>query len=77
MKDGATDLDALTANNDPRTAEAVKKAREAIIAGTLEPFSGPLKDQAGVEKVAVDKKMTDDEIWNMAWFVEGVVGVIP
>jgi basic membrane protein A len=77
MAEGATDLDALTANNDPRTADAVATAKAAIIAGTLEPFTGPLKDQSGAVKVPAGTKMTDEEIWNMGWFVQGVIGTIP
>ena len=37
-------------------------------------FAGPLKDNTGVEKVPAGKKMTQDEILNMDWFVEGVKG---
>ncbi len=40
-------------------------------------FAGPLKDQSGTEEVAAGTKMTGDEILNMNWFVEGVVGTVP
>jgi basic membrane protein A len=77
FSNGTVSLDDLTANNDPRAAGAVDKARDAIKAGTLEPFTGPLSDQSGAVKVPGGIKMTDDEIWNMGWFVKGVIGVIP
>ena len=48
-----------------------------LIDGTLEPFTGPLYDQDGNKKVEDGVKMTDDEIWNMNWFVKGVTGTIP
>ena len=57
--------------------EKVDAAKKAIIDGTLEPFTGPLYDQEGNKKVEDGVKMTDDEIWNMNWFVKGVTGTIP
>lgn len=70
-------LDALSANCAPGSTEAVEAAKAKIIAGTLSPFAGPIADQDGVEKVATGTTMTDDEIWNMSWFVKGVIGSIP
>ena len=40
-------------------------------------FAGPIKDQNGVLKVKKGSALTDEEIWNISWFVEGVVGTIP
>jgi basic membrane protein A len=40
-------------------------------------FTGPLKDNKGEERVAEDVSMTDEELLNMSWFVEGVQGEIP
>jgi basic membrane protein A len=37
-------------------------------------FSGSLLDQEGTERVAAGVSMTDEEILNMDWFVEGVLG---
>jgi len=70
-------LDTLTALNDPRTAPAVETARAGIISGAFEPFTGPLADQNGAVRVSAGTRMTDEEIWNMGWFVEGVIGIIP
>ncbi|GHV60303.1 BMP family ABC transporter substrate-binding protein [Spirochaetia bacterium] len=77
FSNGTVTLDTLTANNDPRTAPAVAAAQAKIIDGSLAPFTGPLSDQSGAVKVPAGVKMTDDEIWNMGWFVKGVIGVIP
>ncbi len=46
--------------------------REAIIAGTLHPFAGPIKNQAGEVAVADGQTMGDDELQKMDWYVEGV-----
>ena len=72
-----TYLDELSSLCAEGTQAKVDEAQAAIINGTLEPFTGPLYDQNGELKVADGVKMTDDEIWNMSWFVKGVVGTIP
>jgi len=73
---GMTSLDTLTDLCADGTSEKVETAQKAIIDGTLAPFTGPLKDQNGEVKIADGVKMTDEEIWNMDWFVEGVIGTI-
>ncbi len=57
------------------TEEATKAAEDAkagIIAGTLLPFGGPIKDQKGAMRIADGKVMADDELLKMNWDVEGV-----
>ena len=77
IDEGMVSLDALTANCAEGTQEAVDKAQDAMAAGELHPFAGPLEDQNGEVKVPEGTTMTDDEIWNMNWFVKGVIGTIP
>lgn len=67
-------LDDLTANCAEGTKEAIEAAKTKIVSGELEPFTGPLSNQTDEVKVAEGTKMTDDEIWNMDWFVKGVIG---
>jgi simple sugar transport system substrate-binding protein len=54
----------------------VDEATAKIAAGTLKPFTGPVKDQNGVERIPAGKSLTDEEILNMKWFAEGVQGKI-
>ena len=70
-------LDALTANCAAGTAEKIEAAKAKLIDGSLNVFTGPIADQSGAEKVAAGSKMTDEEVWNMSWFVKGVIGTIP
>ena len=77
LETGLVDLDTLTANAPEGAQEAVDTAKEQIVSGELHPFAGPLTNQAGEVVVPEGTTMTDDEIWNMNWFVEGVVGDIP
>jgi len=46
--------------------------RDGIIAGTLHPFTGPIKNQAGEVVVADGATMSDEELSVMDWYVEGV-----
>ena len=63
---------------NPAIPDAVKTevadVQSKIEAGTLMPFMGPVKDQAGAMKIAEGKSLTDGEILGMNWFVEGVQG---
>ncbi len=52
-------------------------SRDALKAGTLHPFSGPLKDQTGKLVLAAGKTFTDPELKQMNFYVEGVEGAIP
>ncbi|MBQ0165818.1 MAG: BMP family ABC transporter substrate-binding protein [Treponema sp.] len=74
MSTGVVGLDALTANCAPGTAEAIEPVKQAMINHEFDPFCGPIYDQNGVERVPAGVQMTDDEIWNMSWFVKGVIG---
>jgi len=43
----------------------------------FDPFTGPIKDQGGVERVKPGQRLTYFELTTIDWFVEGVVGEIP
>ncbi|GFZ31993.1 BMP family ABC transporter substrate-binding protein [Clostridium zeae] len=74
--DGVVDLAPLTANAPENAKAAVEKAEADIKAGKG-IFVGPINDQKGAVKVESGKTLTDDEVWNMNWFVQGVDGTIP
>ncbi len=50
---------------------------EAIRSGKFNPFQGPLKAQDGTEKVAAGKVLSDKDILNMDYYVQGVDGQLP
>lgn len=52
--------------------EKVFRAKNRIINGDLKIFSGELYDNEGNLRLQKNELMTDDEIWNMDWFVKGV-----
>jgi simple sugar transport system substrate-binding protein len=48
-----------------------------IIAGKFHPFTGPVKDQSGKERVAAGAVMTDKDMGVMDFYVEGIQGSLP
>ena len=76
LNDGVVKLAPLTdlvpAAAKDKIAEAEKKMRD----GSWDVFTGPIKDQTGKVIVEAGKKMTDKEMLEMSWFVEGVEGKI-
>jgi basic membrane protein A and related proteins len=75
--DGIVDIAPLTSVAPEKAKDIIEKAKEDIKSGKNKIFAGPLKDQKGNVKVESGKVMTDDEVWNINWFVEGVEGNIP
>ena len=50
---------------------------DAIKAGKLHPFAGPLKDQAGKEFLPAGKTMADADLKKFNFYVAGEEGSIP
>lgn len=61
---------------DNAVAEA-RAARDSIADGSLHPFTGPIKNQAGETVVADGSSLDDGELLGMNWYVEGVNGKVP
>ena len=75
--DNIVDLAPLTANAPANAKDLVEKAKKEIKATKNKVFMGPIKDQSGTEKVKAGATLSDEDIWNMNWFVQGVEGTIP
>jgi len=60
---------AAVPENVRQEADAV---RDAIISGARHPFTGPIKDQKGMLRVAEGQTLGDKEVAAMDWYVEGV-----
>ncbi len=56
---------------------AVNDRQQAIKSGSLNVFSGPLKNQYGQEKVAEGGFINDEALGKMQWLVEGISGQLP
>jgi len=74
MADGVVDLAPIAADVDSGVTDQVLAAKEAIIAGDLHPFTGPLHDQDGYLVLGAGEVMDDGTMLGMSFFVYGVIG---
>ncbi|MEJ7839384.1 MAG: BMP family ABC transporter substrate-binding protein [Thermomicrobiales bacterium] len=78
-QDGVVDLSPIASFVPAETVTAAE-AEIALFksgeSGVAKIFTGPLMGQNGSEMVAANVAMTDEEILNMNWFVQGVQGDI-
>jgi len=58
-------------------ANQAQEAADAIKAGTLHPFTGPIKNQEGTVVVKDGEVLDDGALLGMDWYVEGVLGQLP
>lgn len=60
----------------PEVARTAFEARRTEIAAGKPVFAGPIKDQAGQQRVAAGAALPDKDILTMNWLVEGVQGKV-
>ena len=51
--------------------------KDGICAGTCNPFRGPLYDQNGRQRASKGDALTPEQVINMAWLNENIVGALP
>lgn len=51
--------------------------RRGICAGTCDPFQGPLTDQGGHQVIGEEQSLSPEQVMNMDFLAENVVGEIP
>ncbi len=57
-------------------ARVLNKQRQ-LLAGHLDVFKGPIRDQEGTVRIAEGEVPDRETLWAMDWFVEGVEGSTP
>jgi len=72
FKEGMVAMAPYNKGLPPAAVEAAEKVRKGIIDGSLHPFTGPINDQSGAEKVPAGATMADGDLLGMDWYVEGV-----
>lgn len=74
VKEGMIRVDAF----GPKVPQAVQREvlarQQDIVAGRLHPFAGPITDNTGRPQLAKGQTLSDAQILQMNWLVEGVVG---
>ena len=74
---GVVDLAPFGPTVSEEAKQAIEAARQAIIAGTLDPFQGPLEKQDGTVVVAEGEALDDGALWSMDYLVNGITGTMP
>jgi basic membrane protein A len=77
IKEGAVVLTPLNADVPADTARVFAAKKQAIIAGSLAPFAGPIKENRGDLKVNAGGTLPISDVLTINWYVEGVDGSIP
>jgi simple sugar transport system substrate-binding protein len=77
LKEGMVKVTSVNKSLKPEVVQLYEQRKAAIVAGTLDPFSGPLKDNTGKVRVAAGTKMTHEQLMAIDWYVEGVEGAVP
>jgi basic membrane protein A len=77
MKDGAIKLDAINPSVPKDVADMVVARGQDIAAGKFHPFTGPIRTNEGKEVIGKDAVMTDEQLGQMNFYVQGVVGKVP
>ncbi len=77
IKDGMIKLAPLNPAVPKDVADLVAAKTNDIGSGKLHPFTGPLKDNTGKERLAAGKVMSDDDLQKLDFYVEGVQGSLP
>ncbi|MDB6091918.1 MAG: basic rane lipoprotein [Gammaproteobacteria bacterium] len=77
VKENMVVLTPLNTSVPPELAKLFADRRQAIAAGKLNPFTGPLKDNRGALKVAAGSALSDPQLMSIDWYVEGVEGAVP
>ncbi|HPE59485.1 MAG TPA: BMP family ABC transporter substrate-binding protein [Thiolinea sp.] len=77
IKDSMIDLSPLNDAVPEDVRKKVEAAKAAIAAGELQPFGGPVVDQAGTERVAEGAGLSDEEISKIDYYVKGVSSKLP
>ena len=74
---GAVNIEAFSPVVPADVKKLAEDRRDALKAGKLHPFAGPLKDQSGKEFGAAGGAYSDADLSKMNFYVEGVEGSVP
>lgn len=74
METGVVDIAPYGPMVPQKVRDLADKAKADIKSGKFVVFTGPVKDQKGVERIPSGTVPSDKELLGMDWFVEGVVG---
>ena len=74
LKEGVVTLSDFSPKVPMDVQDMVNEARQHIINGDWDVFTGPIYDQSGKMIVAEGETISDGDMLGMSYFVKGVVG---
>jgi basic membrane protein A len=77
LKEGMVEIAPYGPAVPPEVAQQADQIKNAIIAGELHPFAGPIHNQAGEMVVAEGEHLSDEEILHMDYYVQGIQVALP
>ncbi len=77
MKEGIVQVVKPNKEVPANALAAFEKTKADILAGKFHPFTGPIKDVEGKIRIPAGKTITEDELWQMKWYTDGIVGKQP
>src|SRR5919106_924128 len=77
LKEGMVEIAPYGPAVPAEVAQEADAIKNAIIAGELHPFAGPIHNQAGEQVVAEGQHLSDEEILRMDYYVQGIEGSLP
>jgi basic membrane protein A len=77
IKEGMVVMAPLNPDIPPAAVKVFEDKKAAIVAGTLNPFAGPIKDNTGKELVPAGKTMAEATFNSLNMYVDGIDGSVP
>ena len=77
MADGTVGLASLSDDLTAEQKAAIEAAMNDIASRSFHPFTGPILDQDGAEKLAAGVTIEDGALLGINWLVKGVETRIP
>lgn len=77
LKEGMVKMSGLNAVVPADAAKIFEEKKAALTAGTMSPFTGPIKDQSGAVRYAAGVAVPLKDLLSMNFYVQGVEGTIP
>ncbi|KZN13293.1 MULTISPECIES: BMP family ABC transporter substrate-binding protein [Marinomonas] len=77
FKEDMLTIESINPNLPADVKAKIKETYAAIKSGELKPFTGPIKDNKGNIVVPEGHSLTDEELAQVNWYVEGITDEIP
>jgi len=77
VKEGAIDIVSLSNKVDAATRADVDTIKQGLADGSVHPWTGPIVDQAGTQRLAKDQRADDEFLRKIDFYVQGVEGRVP